>query len=182
MAWKCVTTHYSCLMRKLLYGSVAPHSEMCPFCKEEAFVVDGKFTCCKRRTMAQPDRWKRMSAGRTTRYRYGRFFRDELIQTQNGLCFWCLIPFATREYRGAREIQKKIHIEHIEPFIYASCDVPGNLVASCSVCNQIKSCLMFPNIYDARDFIQNRRLLKGYTTKRPKLGLSSLREIFRCKA
>lgn len=169
-------------MRKLLYGSVALHSEMCQFCKQEAFVVSGKFSCCGRRTAAKPNRWKRMSVASHVRYRYSRFFKEQLVTSQHGLCFWCLIPIFKTEYRGARQIEKCVHIEHIEPFIYSSCDVPGNLVASCSICNHIKSCLMFQTIYDARDYIQNKRLLKGYSTTRPRVEVSRMQVIFRAKA
>jgi hypothetical protein len=161
-----------------MYGNVALNSERCPRCKTHAFVIDEKFSCCGLPCDKKPKRWKRMSACKTDRIQFSLAQRTELVNRQNKICFWCKVEFDKDEYRHGKLVNKTIHIEHIEPFIYSFDNSPDNFVASCSICNSLKSCLMFQTIHECREYIKTQRALKGFTTKRPNLHLSPLRDCF----
>lgn len=163
-------------MRKLLYGSISLLSEDCPNCGRESFVVEGRLVCCGRRTLGEPMTWKRMSATKKDRRFWSAAFREALIHEQNSRCFWCELRFDKDEWRDGRLWKKSIHIEHVEPFIYAQNEARENIVASCSICNLIKSCLMFKTIDECREYIQHQRILKDYTTSKPEIELSDLRD------
>ena len=163
-------------MRKLLYGSVCLLSDRCPACGEESFIQDGATVCCGVQIAKPPDRWKRMSACRDHRRRFSPGYRAALVDAQNGVCFWCAIRFDKREWKHGREAKKSIEVEHIEPFIFAANETGQNIVASCSICNHIKSSLIFQDIHEARTQIQIRRTAKGYTTQSPRIHLRDLRD------
>ncbi len=52
----------------------------------------------------------------------------------------------------------------------------STIVASCSVCNQIKSWLMFKDIYECQAYIMRQWRYKGFTTERPTMLVSDLRQ------
>lgn len=163
-------------MRKLLYGSVALLSERCPVCGDESFVRDGLTICCGAEVVKPPNRWKRMSTCRDQRKHFTPEYRAALVDSQNGLCFWCGIRFDKQEWRRGRQAKKTINVEHVEPFVFASNESNQNIVASCSICNSIKSSLIFQDIHEARTQIQLRRTTKGYTTTPPRISLRDLRD------
>lgn len=166
-----------------MYGSVALLSEICPECHAESFVVEGHFNCCGLPYEKVPDRWKRMSSTSDLRRKFSAAFRQSLITSQNDVCYWCGIPFDREEFNDGKRIKKHVHIEHIEPFIYAANEDDENIVASCSICNWIKTDYVFKDTYACKAYVRTQRILKGYSTnkyaRRERIGhleLSKLRK------
>lgn len=159
-------------MRKLLYGKITLHSEFCEKCQSESFIINGKFRCCGSICEKEPTAWKRMSATARRRPHWTVGLKEKLIDEQSQNCFWCGISFFRQEFRNGFPAVKTIHIEHIEPFVFSADDSENNIVASCSICNQLKHDLMFKDIYECREYIQIHRTLKGYSLS----GMSPLRE------
>ncbi len=166
-------------MRKLLYGQVSLHSEECPRCGHESFVVGGKFVCCDQPLAEiEAKSWKRMSITRGRRH-VPPWKREEIIGSQNGRCFYCQELFTDKLYRRGKLWNKRINVDHWEPFSFSCDDGMPNLVAACSVCNGIKSDLIFKDRYECREYISQQRRSKGYTSERPIIGVSSLRDAVR---
>ena len=165
-------------MRKLLYGGVSLFSELCPRCRYEAFVVNGKFVCCGRPVNDEATSWKRMSVAGKRRC-LSPVKRREIIAAQNGRCFYCLELFTDLLYRRGKLVHKSIHVDHWEPYAFSADNDMPNLVAACSVCNGIKSDLIFKDKHACRDYIKKQRRAKGFTSEVPLIALSALRDAVR---
>lgn len=169
-------------MRKLLYGRVTLLSGVCPRCGYEAFVRNQTFTCCGLRTTETAQRWKRMSVSPGRRCYIPKWMVEQLVLEQGGRCIYCDIRFETAEYRRGRLVRKSVHVDHMTPFSWDANSDIENLSAACSICNGIKSDFLFKTLDDARNYILLQRQAKGYTTCRPDLLLSEVREAIPAKA
>ena len=101
---------------------------------------------------------------------------DSLISDQAGLCFWCLEPIGDAVWNEKRQkwVSAKPEMDHVIP----RCHMAGSdVVASCSICNGIKSDKLFQSIEAARTAIQERRLELGYRQTKGQLPLRSLPSI-----
>jgi 5-methylcytosine-specific restriction endonuclease McrA len=123
----------------------------------------------------EPTRWKRMSIN-ARRKHWPKNVIDALVDIQRGICPYCSIAFHSPEYRRGRMVRKTINIDHEEPWSFGHQDSLENLVACCSICNNIKSDFIFKTLDEARTYIHFKRKQKGYSTVRPKLLVSELRE------
>ncbi len=163
-------------MRILAYGDVYLASEMCPNCKTESFVLDGKLACCGLPAIGRPTSWKRMSQAKTDRIQLSPMLKAQLLHQQRGVCAYCEIPFRTPVYRDAKVWRRTIQFDHFVPWSYCASNHQKNVVAACSICNQIKSWLMFKDLYECQTYIMRQWRHKGFTTKRPGMLLSDVRE------
>lgn len=105
-----------------------------------------------------------------------RWLREKIIQEQELRCFYCHEEFSAPLWRRGRRINKQINIDHWEPFSFSGDNRECNIVASCSVCNGIKSDLIFKNLNECRKYIAQQRRAKGYATQRPTHIVSELRD------
>jgi hypothetical protein len=89
-----------------------------------------------------------------------------ILSEQNHRCFWCRSPFDGVAVRITRRSQKILKLmpcwDHVQPFAWSYNNAPLNFVASCSVCNGIKSSKMFQGLEETRDYIMKRRKKKGW--------------------
>ena len=89
-----------------------------------------------------------------------------ILSTQSHRCFWCRTPFdgvAVRiTSRGQRIVKLSPCWDHVEPFAWSYNNDPLNFVASCVVCNGIKSSKMFPDLEATREHIMARRKTLGW--------------------
>lgn len=159
-----------------VYGLQKINAEFCPKCHREAFVVDGQFTCCRRKCETQQSStWKQIVSNPRWRKRMAAI-RRRLVAEQDGQCIYCEIRFDRREWLKAHLVKKTIHVDHFCPFAFNADHGLENLVASCSVCNGIKADKIFRDLNHAREYIQHRRFILGYTRDEPVLVLSEVRE------
>lgn len=165
-------------MQKLIYGSVAIKSDICKTCGFQSFIVRQRFSCCGRFAYGKQTDIRRISQARSNRKRFSPEFIKTLVSKQSGLCFWCGIPFEELEFSRRKLAKKKVHLEHLEPFIFAANECRKNLVAACSICNLIKSDLMFDSIYECRKYIKIQRRKKGYSVGPNRSKLFDLRKAF----
>ncbi len=166
-------------MRTFAYGDVYLLSEKCPECGTESFVFDGKLACCGRKSSGKPPSgWKRMSRCRTDRMRVSVLVQQQLLAEQRNRCAYCEIPFSKPVYRHSKLWRRTIHFDHFVPWSYSFSNRKQNIVASCSVCNSIKSWLMFKDIYECQAYIMRQWRDKGFTTQRPDMLVSDVRQAF----
>ncbi len=71
----------------------------------------------------------------------------KILESQNYQCFYC----------GSDLHNECIEYDHIEPWVYDYNNKKDNLVASCKICNNIKSSKVFDDIEDIRNHIISQR-------------------------
>ena len=165
-----------------LYGKVALNKEHCPSCQTMAFVFDGELACCGWLVEANPQRYKReVICGLGARPKIPQRLREEIIESQNGHCLYCELPFGysvTRIRAGRRQAGNRVfgtsldpkfsrvrllpRIDHMVPWSYQGHHEQGNLAAACHVCNGIKSSKCFRTVEEARVYISQEKERKGY--------------------
>jgi 5-methylcytosine-specific restriction endonuclease McrA len=94
----------------------------------------------------------------------------KIVIYQRGLCIYCWQPLDGFIWRHGRSIDLELNWDHAVPFSYLGCSPVDNWVASCQICNQIKSDFIFEDMNSARNYIQMRRDKLGYTTIAPTWG------------
>jgi len=159
-------------MRKIiksLYGNIALLKAYCPFCKAYSFIIDGCFVCCERKYEDIPinEIKKREIVGETERSYIPLKVKKEILESQEHKCIYCNCNLSGHiwDTRNSKFIKVKIHYDHFVSWNYSQDSHPSNLVASCHICNLIKSDKYFKDIISARDFILNTRIKKGYDKK-----------------
>lgn len=180
---QCILDWLQCIaVRVFIYGKVALLSEMCPKCRTESFVIDRKLVCCGRPATRPVKGWKRMSpTPGEKRKKLTEARKRKIIGIQNGICIYCDLSFRSPVYRNSKRIKKSITFDHFVPWSYSQNDDPRNVVAACSICNEIKSWFTFRDLDECRDYIAQQRRNKGYTTERPFHIVSEVRDCFRTK-
>lgn len=92
--------------------------------------------------------------------------REHILIEQRGACFWCLLPLDSTIWQGQRSIDYELEWDHAVPFAYLQASPAGNWVASCQICNAVKSDLRFRSVEEARRHIKDRRAELGYSVTR----------------
>ena len=88
--------------------------------------------------------------------------RREILVKQRGKCFYCRGNFGDwYEHKGRPMLLKPVW-DHLLPWCYSGNNEAGNFVASCRVCNGLKSGKVFDSIYEAKIYVQAQRVRKGY--------------------
>lgn len=141
-----------------VYGVTKIKRAYCELCKDYAFVIDSTFTCCYAPFEEKIDKYKRMSEGSGIRKRPSKEIQKRLLLNQNNKCKYCNIKFGEMYFRDNKPGLSRIHWDHLVPFAYLQENPYNNWVASCNICNLIKSSKMFDTIQEVKDYvIYNRR-------------------------
>jgi len=95
--------------------------------------------------------------------------RNIILLLQRSKCFYCGIKFGEFYMYGERLICVTPHWDHVLPFSYCDSSKKGNFVASCQLCNSIKSSKVFSTVKEAIEFVRARRKKKGLPLATPPL-------------
>jgi 5-methylcytosine-specific restriction endonuclease McrA len=151
-----------------LYGNVAIARARCEQCMIQAFVLDGVLQCCGRMVDEyQPEVYKRESEPEYARRLPRKADRDAQLLEQDYSCFYCGAMFGERIQRitskgGTRLVLVRVEWDHFVPFSYSQDNRTRNFVASCSICNRLKSNICFQTVDAARIQLRDVRTRKGY--------------------
>jgi len=145
-----------------LYGRVAIERQYCQRCRRFAFILEGAMACCRFPIDGAAERSRRMIVSEQRRRMPSVSHRKEQIKQQNGECLYCQLPLDGYVFRNGRATRIKIHWDHVVPYSYSQDNGHPNFVASCHVCNLIKSNLVFQTIEEARTYVMLKRETKGY--------------------
>ena len=147
------------------YGNTVLKTTYCPECHRDSFVIDGRLKCCDMPIGEIPaTRIRVASVARAKRRKPSKPDQVEILEIQNNECFYCRIPFGSLIERTAtKSIVTTVCWDHYVPYSFSHNNRVANFVASCQICNGIKSSLMFDTPEDARAYIMKQRRLKGYT-------------------
>lgn len=145
------------------YGSVSIPTAFCKGCNQDSFIIDNKYTCCGKNVVIELKykKYKRVSESDKIR-RIPEGLKKDILQDQEYSCFYCLVPFSFEVRRKGKLVTRKIEFDHLVPFSYQNNNNRENLVASCDVCNRLKSSMCFQTTDEARVYLQSERESKGY--------------------
>lgn len=151
--------------RVAFYGNVRLIREQCPECRDVALVVEGKFTCCGEKWTGAPDhqttQLQRITSPEFLRRPVSTHSRAMILAHQDYRCFYCGHSLSASYRRGTKTFRAKIHWDHQLPFAYSQDNRVDNFVASCNVCNLMKSSKIFETVEDARAYLVHRQGKKG---------------------
>ena len=149
------------------YGSQALWRAYCPTCHTLSFVIDERMQCCGGPPpLMGRVQVKQMTAATPKRKTPPKYKQREILATQENRCIYCEQEFNsahTRTEHGTEEvIILVVNWDHAEPYCFGHNNNVANFVASCRVCNGIKSGKVFESLETAREYIRTRREAKGY--------------------
>lgn len=158
-------------MRVLAYGQVRLFSGDCPDCKRESFADElaagvWKMRCCGAliHDTNPIDEWKRMSATpEKFRSKLSPATKRRILRIQHWRCLYCDIGLFVPIYRHGKQVRRGIAFDHFVPWSYSQDSRSSNIAACCSICNGIKSWLMFKDVDECRNYIAARWKAKGYS-------------------
>lgn len=145
-----------------LYGSVYLPRAKCYKCKSYSIVIDGIIQCCYVQAKQSADNYQVMVEPEEKRRCLGKKDKEEKLAEQEWRCYYCDMNLYGSVMRNGRRIRLKIEWDHFVPFDYSRNNSKENFVASCQICNVIKSDLFFETSDKARSHIAITRKNKGY--------------------
>jgi len=146
-----------------LYGNVQIPKAYCKICKAWSFVVDKRLVCCDIPLKDnKPKIFLRVSEPDCKRKRISEHLKKKILKEQNNLCFYCESYIYGFTHRHGKRIKLRLHFDHQVPYAYSQNNNTENIVASCHVCNGIKSSFCFQTVEEAVIYIMGKREEKGY--------------------
>ena len=97
----------------------------------------------------------------------GKRVRDRILERQDNRCLYCQMPFGSEVIRKYSYVYLRLQWDHFVPHAYLGRRAEDNWAAACHVCNGIKASRVFESLDEARRFIVNRAIEKGYHYPRP---------------
>ena len=139
-------------MRSVLgmYGNVALVRAFWPECGVWAVVREGHLQCCYHRYGGDPRRIKRMCESPQIRRCPSVEAAKEILDAQNNRCLYCDHEFGDAVFYKGRRRLIKLHWDHMVPWDYTQNNSDENFAAACSICNGIKSDLVFRTVEEVR--------------------------------
>lgn len=151
--------------RVAIYGNVRLIREQCPDCRNVALVVGGRFACCGREWVGadsdQTTHLQRFASPEFVRRKPSPHERSMILAHQDYRCFYCGHSLSAIYTQGVKTFRAKIHWDHQLPFAFSQDNRVDNFVASCNVCNLLKSSKIFETVEDARVYLVHRQGKKG---------------------
>lgn len=145
-----------------LYGNVAIERRYCEDCLQMTLCTKGKRLCCGQTSRTSPQRYERMSEPEGRRRNPPKWAQKDRLEKQQNRCFWCDVEFGSVVLRDGKPIQLRIAWDHYIPYSFSQDNDAVNFVASCHICNGIKSDRCFGTVDEAKAYIAQRRIAKGY--------------------
>lgn len=149
-----------------IYGNTYLERGYCWSCKTMCIIIENEKQCCGGRAngvdiVSLPV--KRISDPRYRRRLIGQNEKKKILHEQNYECIYCGIPFGSpyAKKKGNKIFKTRVQIDHFIPFAYSANNKKGNYVASCHLCNAIKSDKIFNNIDEVRLYVIEKIERKG---------------------
>ncbi len=144
------------------YGNTPIVKTICPNCKRESFVIDGVLACCGIESDLKPEFTKRASVSAQPRTLPSLDSQRKILAKQRNRCIYCDVVFGSKIVRRNKKVTACLVWDHFIPYAYSQNNSDSNFLASCQICNGIKSSQFFDSINEAKSYIMKRRKEKGY--------------------
>ena len=145
------------------YGNVRMERVFCDNCKTYSLVVDGGRACCDEPFDNEDGMgYKVMSSPEPKRTTPTQYEKQDILQAQDGCCFYCGLEFGEVVWDNRKKKARtlKINWDHFTPYAYGFNNKSSNFVASCNICNRLKSSKVFDTIDEAKEYMKKRWLDK----------------------
>jgi hypothetical protein len=143
-----------------IYGAVKIKRGHCKKCKDYAFIIDKTFTCCNSSVDGKINKYKRMSDASGIRRKPNVKIQMNILNNQRNKCKYCDIEFGELYFKSNKPFISRVHWDHLVPFSYLQENPYGNWIASCNICNSIKSNKVFETIQEVKDYVVYHRKKK----------------------
>ena len=150
-------------VEKVFFGTTVLYRAYCSKCDNYSIIINGAFVCCGK-NVPKPTKiiYKRESNIVSNRIKLARKASDKILEHQKYKCAWCGFDFfSVIENQYGEDFYLVPCFDHIVPFSYAG-DLSNNWVASCQICNMLKSNNYFDSYNEAYQIINERRLQHGF--------------------
>lgn len=151
---------------KAIYGNVELERMYCKECQSMTFVIDEIKSCCGELAVKKIGKHiEYIINPRDKRKRLSKAEKEEILNVQDGNCFYCGNKFGSLYTRGSYIGTLTVHWDHVVPFSFSRNNNQENIVASCNVCNLYKSNRMFDNVEELRKYLKSRFEQKRITVE-----------------
>jgi 5-methylcytosine-specific restriction endonuclease McrA len=135
----------------------------CPECGENSFIDDGK-TCCGIDVDISGAlvSYKRESGSEKRKKSLKYMTKLNILEQQDYRCAYCKNEIGISVGSTSGDKLTYAHYDHFMPWAIYQDSNHDNILASCNICNSIKSSRYFGTIEEARKYIMTVRKNKGY--------------------
>ena len=153
-------------LQKALYGNTAIYRKYCYKCKTTSLIINGKYACCGGSArQSRKEKVRRMTAT-FFRHRVSVCKRKQtaILKQQENKCIYCDYEIGSLIWSTTshKYIKTTVNFDHFVPWSYDNNNKIKNIVASCNICNALKTNYHFESIEKAKSFILERWKQKGY--------------------
>lgn len=146
-----------------IFGNTFLRKSFCRSCKAYSIVLDGEIQCCGREVdFSGEGNFKIESQAEQRRIRPAKLRLLQILEEQEGKCFYCGYPFTQLFIRKGKVVAMQMVADHKVPFSYMYNNKDDNFVIACHICNGIKSNKHFESKEQAQEYIMGVRDAKGY--------------------
>lgn len=138
------------------YGNNVMQRVYCSECKCWALVLDHRKQCCDGWYNVESKITRVVVQPKHQRVLLPLYKKQAILNHQNNRCCYCGHQLGYYYVRHGKVIKSTTHFDHLIPFAYSQNNNKENFVASCNVCNSIKSSKMFDNIAELTQYIKSR--------------------------
>ncbi len=171
-------------MRVQAWGHVELYVEKCPECGRESFFDlasdnrSGKTRCCGA-LIVNPkiEGWQRLSVTPDRRRTVAENLQLQILRRQNYRCFYCDLNFKVVVFLKGKPVRRAVVFDHYVRWSYSQDNRRQNIVAACSLCNGIKSWLMWDTLDECKAYISKRWKDKGLSIKGDRQALPGLWDV-----
>jgi len=147
---------------EVIFGNVLAVRTYCDSCRRAALIVKGLLACCGKSVNREPVGQKRECEPCQKRQRPPLKARLRQLAEQNNRCAYCDLEFGSMISRREISLVLVVNWDHCVPYAYGQNNSTTNFVAACQVCNSIKRDMTFPSTDEARAYVIQKRIAKGY--------------------
>ena len=143
------------------YGKVNLVRIFCKDCNGMTIVLKDQKQCCDEPVDQDlSKKYEVMVTGKERRKLPKKNDQIKILTQQRNKCFYCEAEFGSLYMRDGVEELVALNWDHIIPYVYTQ-GLSQEFVASCAVCNKIKSSKMFNSLWELKDYVNSRREKKG---------------------
>lgn len=144
------------MAHKAIYAKVVIKRHLCPQCNNYILTNQRSFICdvcgfAGRDTKTKGYRIIVPPPG--IRHQPIKQIKDQILREQDNRCYWCSRKFEQSYIRDGKVKFLEIHWDHKIPFSFEQANRDDNWVASCNICNLLKSSFIFKKEEECRRYL-----------------------------
>jgi hypothetical protein len=146
-----------------LFGNAAVITAWCKSCSKFSFVLEGELQCCDALSSDIPTKWIQEIQALDKRLKPSSELQTDKLIEQEWCCAYCERRFGDFVYLKGKRKKLQVQWDHFVPYSYSRNNNGSNFVASCHICNRMKSSFCFETMEEAKLYLLHKWTEKGYT-------------------